>query len=444
MRPQPVPSATRLVGLSASLLLLGCCWIIPHGDFRQLGTVPQFWLGIGIMGLGFILSWRLRSVSGRWFWGVVILTRLLLLPMYPGDDIWRYLWEGYIQTLGYSPYHLAPTAPELIPYRTEWWTLINHPGTSAIYPPITQWGFRLLAAIAPSVLLFKSAFALADLFTCWLLSRRFGYQRTLLYAWNPLVIYSFAGGAHYDSWFILALVAAWLKFEPFEGQRTQAWRDGVLGAAMLGISVAVKWISLPILGFVAWDALRRRCWLHALILVVCGLIPLGISALPYCQDGVCPLIPLGSDFVTQGRSADLIPHIVRSIWPASRSLNWLYAIPVGLTILWLIGRSRSFRSFTEWYFFALMILSPVIHAWYLTWLVPFAVASRNLGTRWASLSIFVYFVLQQRLASGQPWQLTTLERILVWGPFILGWLWSTGVTPTLKQRWSQGIFRETP
>ena len=243
--------------LSGILLLLGAVFILPHGDFHRPEAIPHFWLGIAVMSGGFILSWLLRSVNIWWFWSIAILTRLILLPMYPGSDVWRYLWEGYIQNLEFSPYDFAPNAVDLIPYRTEWWSLINHQGVSAIYPPITQLGFRSLAMIAPSLILFKTAFVIADLWVCWLLTRRFSYSQVTLYAWNPLVIYSFAGGAHYDSWFILPLVAAWFLFESIE--KTQSRKIfGWLGTAFLiGVATAVKWISLPILGFVAWQAWRK-------------------------------------------------------------------------------------------------------------------------------------------------------------------------------------------
>ena len=124
-----------LLWLSAILLLLGAVAIAPYGDFNQVTAVPRFWWGIAVMCLGFVCSWGLNFVSGWWFWLVAIFTRLILIPMYPGDDVWRYVWEGYIQTQGFSPYDFAPNAAELIPYRTEWWSLINHQGVSAIYPP---------------------------------------------------------------------------------------------------------------------------------------------------------------------------------------------------------------------------------------------------------------------------------------------------------------------
>ena len=401
--------------MSGLLLLLGATAIAPFGDFSR-EAAPWFWGGIGFMSLGFIIAWG-ASLSRAWFWTVAILARLLLLPMYPGDDVWRYLWEGYIQTQGFSPYSFAPNAAELIPYQTQWWGLINHPDVSAIYPPVAQIGFRTLAAIAPSVVLFKVAFVLADLGVCWLLVRSFGSQKTTLYAWNPLVIYSFAGGAHYDSWFILPLVAAWLVDEKGVGRR-----DRWVGCVLLGVSIALKWISLPILGFLSWQAWRQVGWKLAIAVVLCGLLPLGLSAIPFCSSGECPLMPTGSVFVSSGRSAELLPYLVGLVWEQSRKANWIYLFPLGLAGMWLLWKARNFRQFTEGYFFWLLIISPIVHAWYFTWLVPFA-AAQNLGVRLVSISAFVYFALPYRQALGNSsWYLTHQERAWLWLPFISGWL----------------------
>jgi alpha-1,6-mannosyltransferase len=77
------------------------------------------------------------------------------------------------------------------------------------------------------------------------------------------------------------------------------------------------------------------------------------------------------------------------------------------------------------YLLALLLLSPVVHAWYFIWLMPFAVPSQNWGARLVSLSAFVYFVLPSRLPD---WQLTTPERLLLWLPLLLGLLlsWRAG------------------
>ncbi len=408
-----------LLWLSSLLLLLGTVLILPYGDFQQAGTVPRFWWGIGVMSLGFMLSWNISTISNAWFWTVTILTRLLLLPMYPGDDIWRYLWEGKIQNLGFSPYDLPPNALELVPYRPDWWSLINHPGTSAIYPPLTQLGFRALAFISTSVLLFKLAFVIADLGVCWLLSKKWGNGKTLLYAWNPLIIYSFAGGGHYDSWFILPLVAGWLAFES---------RQWLWSALLIGLSVAIKWMSLPILAFLALRGSRK----YRIFSLFVGILPMLATALWFCHDSNCSLIPTSSTFVSHGRSAEFIPYLVSLVWYPSTESNWIYGIPLGLIAIALLWFCRSLVNFVEWYFFALLTLSPIVHAWYFTWSIPWAVVTRNLGVRWVSLSAFVYFVLKHRQSLGNPdWRLMPMERYWLWLPFILGFLW--------MKFWGKGI-----
>ena len=521
--------------LSSFLILLGAIFIIPYGNFQEAGIVPKFWIGISIMSLGFVISQAISSINSAWFWSITILARLLLIPMEPGDDIWRYLWEGYIQNLGFSPYDLAPNATELIPYRTEWWSLINHPDTSAIYPPLSQLGFRTLALISPSVFIFKLAFVCADLGICWLLTRKFSLEKTLVYAWNPLIIYSFAGGGHYDSWFLLLLVVAWLTFFQ-EGRRQKAkGRSGIYreilqegnlpletttnykqngevfnqnrstvrsfcfadnyrsycSAFFVGVSVAIKWMSLPILCFVAWQKIlgyreqgtgnreqkrskitllynsdkqqdnidnicgnwqfdenkvldnreqrlrlgytRLICHLkcnlkkiqQAGILLLIGLLPICVAALNFCASGKCSLIPTSSNFVVKGRSAEFIPYLVSLVWEQSTKYNWIYGIPLGLAVVVLIWNSHKFVNFAEWYFFLLLTLSPIVHAWYFTWLIPFAVATNNLGTRWVSLSAFIYFILKHRQALGDHnWFLTPMERYWLWLPLIIGFIWS--------------------
>ena len=412
------PKYGYLLWISALCLLIGAVMISPYGDFRQPASVINFSYGIAVMCLGFICSWQLKTLSGAWFWSIAIATRLILLPMYPGDDIWRYLWEGYLQNLGFSPYDFAPQATELIPYRLEWWSQINHPGVSAIYPPLTQLGFRALATISPSVLLFKSSFAIADLFTCWLLTKKFTYAAAAFYAWNPLIIYSFAGGGHYDSWFILPLVAAWILWD----------KNKVIGSALLiGVSIAVKWISLPILGFISWTALLRINLKTALLIAVCGLLPICISALAFCSPDRCSLIPTSSVFVSHGRSAEFLPRLLAKIWQPSTRSNSIFALPLGLITLWLFYKVRDFQQIAIAFFASLLAISPIIHAWYFTWIVPFAVGTGNWGVRLVSISAFVYFILPYRQALGHShWQLTEIETWLLWLPFIagLGWSWA--------------------
>ena len=430
--------------VSGIALILGCVGIARTGGPSNANHLSLFWLSVSLMGAGFFLatlestiqlfslkspqatetrqSRERRSLSLTQFWGIAIVSRAILLPLQANSDMWRYLWEGYVQLHGFSPYHLPPSAPELTALHTEWWWRINNLDTSAIYPPLTQLGFASLATISTSAFLFKAAFVLADLGICWLLLRRFGPTRTLLYAWNPMILVSFAAEGHYDSWFILPLVVAWLTWDQSTRPSPHQFRQS---AIFIGISMAVKWVSLPILGFIIWRSLWQRGKLQAFILILWGILPLILTAIPYCYGhtgfgNTCPLIPTSSEFVTHGRIAEFVPYFVEQVWDASRWSNWLFAIPLGLAALWLIIRLRHLNAFTESYFFILLLFSPVIHAWYFTWLIPFAVKSRNLGSWWVSLSSFTYFVLL--FNPDHNWYLPLKERLILWLPLIFGGL----------------------
>ncbi len=475
--------------LSATFLVVGAIALVPQGNFlHEQWAVPGFWRAMAVMNVGFALSWFLpnRAVPAAWFWTVAVATRMAALGMYPGDDVWRYLWEGHIQVQGFSPYDFAPDSAVLEPLRMGWWSMINHKDVSAIYPPLTQLGFWAISLLSSSVYLFKLGFVAADLGICALLGRRFGYGATLLYAWNPLVIYCFAGGAHYDSWFLFPLVMAWLWWDGQRNSQRQEARqtpshfvrsplekgtgDGCLAAKSmeipknngetseasldkaaprashqlnaafwLGCSIAVKWMSLPILGFLVWQQfwrgrfsihqfgarLKQARWLGATALALVALVPIVVTALPYCSLTSCPLVPTGSVFVSYGRSAEWIPHWVAQHWQLSLSTNSIYAIPLMMAIAWLLFRARSFGQFAEWYFISLLLISPIIHAWYFTWLAPFAVVSRNWGTKFASISALVYFVLPYQVAQGNPsWWMERSDRLLLWLPFCIGLLLS--------------------
>ncbi len=406
--------------ISALLLIGGALLMGPHGDLFDAAHLLPFWMAAAVMGLGFALSWSLPTLPRGLFWAVAVLTRLSLLAMEPGDDIWRYLWEGGIQLQGFSPYLLPPDATALEGLRTPWWSQINHPDTTAIYPPLAQLLFRFHAAVGQQVVVFKLSFLAADLAICALLAARFGAARTALYAWNPLVIYGISGGGHYESWFLLPLVAAWLLAErdpPPRGPRPQAWID-----LLLGLSVALKWITLPLLLQRAWSRWRQT---HRpgppLSSILVGLVPLLLGASFFCGLRSCPLLPTGSTFLRHGRSAEWMPHWIGLLWPWTLQTNAIHGLLLLMALPLLLVCTARLGVFAWRYLLLLLFLSPVVHGWYFIWLMPFAVPSQNWGARLVSLSAFVYFVLPSRLPD---WQLTTPERLLLWLPLLLGLLLS--------------------
>src|SRR5216683_6657948 len=99
------------------------------------------------------------------FWSVALLLRLLALPLTPGDDLWRYEWEGKIQRAGFNPYLIAPDDPKLDALRRSFpeSSKINHPNVRASYAPGAEILFRFFSGVSDRPLFYKLVFAIVDL-----------------------------------------------------------------------------------------------------------------------------------------------------------------------------------------------------------------------------------------------------------------------------------------
>ncbi|MCP4622643.1 MAG: hypothetical protein GY850_03820 [bacterium] len=123
------------------------------------------------------------------------LVRLLFIAYPAGNDIYRYVWEGYIQNLGLNPYVFAPAHPALADIARgamhPIWQQINHPELAAAYPPLTLLIFRLLAGVYPEPLFFKIFMVACDIGVMIVLALIISHRsvkpaRLILYAFNPL------------------------------------------------------------------------------------------------------------------------------------------------------------------------------------------------------------------------------------------------------------------
>lgn len=402
--------------LSGLLLLGGAVMMMPHGDLLAEGNPPPFMRGAAVMCAGWLLCWTVKRFPPLWFWGVALGARLILFPMDPGDDMWRYAWDGMVQNAGFNPYALAPEADELRPLRGEIWRHVQHQSITTIYPPITQLGFRLIYATGLNFGGFKLAYLAADIAVCVILAHWWGRRRATAWAWNPIVIYSFAGGGHFDSWFVLALVLAWRAAWRARGPRASS-------AVWIGCSAAVKIVSAPLL---AWGALRlwrERGGRAAITYLAWGAAPVVLAMLAFALTTRGWPRPPG-EFTMVARSAELIPAIFRGLFGPIFGINAPFAIML-LFALWpIFRRTSSFAVCAERYFVIFLAFAPMVHGWYFTWAAPFAAATRNLGFRLVGASGFIYFWLQQRAQNGGPWVQTPLEKVCMWLPLLAGFAWT--------------------
>ena len=429
------PLVQLSVGLAVELTCI--CLLTWHGNFLEAGEGARFtvlailagaasWLAVR----GFLHAAPPRS-SALWFWTVAVVLRIAVLPILPGDDIWRCRWEGVIQLRGFNPYQLAPDAPVLAGLRDADWSRINHQNVPAIYPPLTELTFAALARGGVPVWGYKLLFLLADLGVAALLRRllvRRGVSpdAAAWYAWNPLAVYVSAGAAHFDALMVVAMLGGIscldrLPEPPDARTGKPTWRVPMLAwvsVLLLGIAIAFK--AVPAVLLPVW--FFALGWRRALITlpVALGLAPL--LALLYGFPGVPVFATLGR-FARDFRVNDALWWLVD---PAGRAVG-IYGPVTALVCLALaVWLRRDWRRATLWVLGAALLLSPVLHAWYALWLLPLAVWRGEGARAWLvfSVSVFGYFLLWEvNHDSGLPWTEPLWLRLLIYLPPLvtLGW-----------------------
>lgn len=401
-----------------------------HGGAPRGALLAQLFALVGGLGL---FVWRARAggpdglglaafcAAGlAWMAGVWLLARggkhaglplillcALLLRVGVGaadvslsDDVYRYLWEGDLVAQGQSPYAFAPHAPERAAQRERMplvYARVNHTDISAAYPIVTQLACAAVMSSVPSaserkleqgVTRMRLFFGLCDLLVllplCALLRRR-GLPLVRAFAWaaSPLVVLEFAGSAHFDSLGILLLVGA-LACLP---ERARA-RGGVrecLGMLLFSAAVWTKLLPLMLLPMVlrgvGWR--RRLAWLLGFSLV----LHLPLLFLEDCSRGL--LTGLGA-YGTRWEGGSLI---YRWLAEGGRELGLgigaaaalgrgvaAAALLLVLVRLWRAGASALDAAPVLLGTFALF--TPMLHPWYLTWLVPFLALRPRLAWLW--------------------------------------------------------------
>lgn len=157
--------------------------------------------------LGLVVLWQRDPLSKRQIlWGALLL-RIAFLPLLPGltDDLYRYIWDGWLQMEGVNPYRYVPEHEALSNYQSsQIYPRLNSKPYYSVYPPLSQIFFAVGGWFYPygwtvSYYVLKGLFAAAEFGGVVLLSRLTSARNLLLYAWNPLVLIETAGQGHTEA-----------------------------------------------------------------------------------------------------------------------------------------------------------------------------------------------------------------------------------------------------
>ena len=227
-----------------------------------------------------MVTHRVGSRHGVWI--VLVVAAVLRLPLivsppFLSTDVYRYVWDGRVQADGVNPYRYLPADPALASLRDDFvYPRINRAEYApTIYPPAAQMVFAAVGFVWSSVTAVKATMVGFEILAVFCLLRllsaaKLPGQRVLIYAWNPLPIWAFAGNGHIDAAAIgLVSVALLLRVRR---------RDGWAGVA-LGLAILVKFLP-AVVAPVLWRA--RAGWrtvAGAVIMIVALYVV-------YCSVGV--------------------------------------------------------------------------------------------------------------------------------------------------------------
>ncbi len=383
-----------------------------HGDFVRPGQALIFVPVLLLAGVAFLSAVRIfetlpSNVHSRLLWGLAIALRVSMLACAPCDDFWRYAWEGRVQNAGGNPYLHSPSASELTRLRDETSRRINHAEVAAIYPPAAELTFAALTRVSSSPLWFKCAFIAADLLTLALLLRLVNAGAAAWYAWNPAVVYAFAGAAHYDSLMLLAMTAAVVTLHRAEVANAKWQLASVL---CLGAAIALK--IVPVILLPVWAfALGARVWMLALSVA----LPASLT-IPF--GGIATVMKPLRDFGDVTRFNELLVWIFPNPWQR----NWPVDLLLCATIAFIVIRFRhDWQRSALWVLGAALVLSPVLHPWYATWILPLAIWRRQTAWTILSISAIAALLLWDTTALWTAWKPNPLTRALVILPPLLAW-----------------------
>ncbi len=221
------PSRRNLIDVGVLLLLgiglIASAAFLPHAhDFvkhpKRFVAIESVQFVVFLLGSLWVL-WR--RPAARWVLPVIVLAALgarLVLTTgtpYASSDLYRYVWDGKVQSHGINPYRYAPQDEAIASLRDEAiYPFMNRRWVPTIYPPVAQFTFLGLYLVHPdSIDWTRVAFSLVDAGAILLIAlalRRTGSrpERAILYAWHPLAIFEIGSSGHLDVVAVLLILVA--------------------------------------------------------------------------------------------------------------------------------------------------------------------------------------------------------------------------------------------
>ncbi len=363
---------------------------------------------------------------------VLLLSALVKIPLifsqpFLSDDIYRYLWDGFVSLNGINPYAFAPNAYALEPLTKQFdlHVLINHPQFSTLYLAVPQFLFYISGVLFNSIEGLKSIFLAFDLGSIYLLSKLIQTNRSktlVLYAFHPLILMETYSSGHLEIVYVFFVL---LALYAYQFQKKRMFLSAVI------LSVLTKGYSFLYLTF-------KRKWLVPFV-VCSGILFFNLSLLT--QNTENGLSAYHSQFSFNNPIFSifhfyLMPyyHEINNLIPYTVFCKLLVFILVSFVIYLLLRPVK--ESFGQFVFFISLVLvfaSATIYPWYLLVLIPLALLNGNTLVLPLSYTTSLSYIVLHTFVLQGIWQETPETMLLCYLPVILAF------STLIRQKFNQHI-----
>jgi len=382
-RPQALTS--RILVVTTAGLLLSLPLFAADSDTWSLLVGGTF-----ASSLGLLVLWKKDPLTTEQvLWGALLL-RLAFLPLLPGltDDLYRYIWDGWLQVEGINPYRYKPESEALSAFQSATiYDRLNSQPYYSVYPPLAQiffaaGGWFHFIDWSVSYYVLKGLFAAVEFGGVVLLSRLASARNLLLYAWNPLVLIETAGQGHTEALLVPLIVGA-----------VWAVRRGWGHVASLAVAGAGLVKLYP---FLLWPFLVRRygwtaLWPGGLLVIVVSL--------PYAAPYMLPHVMASVELFSQLFEFNAGPYyLVKYVMRLFTGADWSKVIGPGFqyTYLSFLGvfyvldwnRNWTFGRSSMMAIGVFLFFSTTVHPWYFLPLLALGVLSPRPAWPWFWVALF--------------------------------------------------------
>lgn len=304
-----------------------------------------------------------------------ILFRFILLPVTPlfEDDFLRYLWDGFLSDRFGSPYGLIPedfySDATLSAQMESVLDVLSYPEVPTVYGPMAELVFYIAYLISPGeVWSLKVLFFVADVIVLFVLSKRLDSKKLLLFSWCPLLVFQFSLNAHVDILAVCFLMLAHM----YSGSTFANSKRWYLAPLLMCFAICAKVFALLAVPFIL---IRMRQYVFLVISLLLVYLPIlfngasefeGLKVMASSWQFNSLLYRVGQGFLAQSTLKMIGLLVFVGVYCI---LLWKVAGP-GVTRSTEVGEKENALALV---YLAFFICMPVVNAWYLVWVLCFAV-----------------------------------------------------------------------